>query len=107
VYQAMMMPAELDQVIKTGFTTIGPVLYVVAINERGVGAAGEAATAVPETQGPADGRRYGPGFTAYGQDFTVLIFCQLENGTIAGQSTGCFRGNMGAVLYTGGGRGIL
>ena len=105
-----MMAAQQYQVLQAGVATIGPVLDVVTIDEMGIGAAGEAATVVSEAQRPADGGRNGPGFTADGQRFAVFILGQLDEGAVAGNAAGCFRGNMWAVveagnLWVGGGIG--
>jgi hypothetical protein len=43
----MIVSAEQYQVVQARFTTIGPVSYVVSIDKSGVGAAGEAATTIP------------------------------------------------------------
>jgi hypothetical protein len=47
VHQVMIVSAEQYQVVQARFTTIGPVSYVVSIDKSGVGAAGEAATTIP------------------------------------------------------------
>ena len=49
VHQVMMMPAKQYQVVQAGFSAIGPVSYMVSIDKSRVGAAREAATAVPGT----------------------------------------------------------
>ena len=49
VHQVMMMPAKQYQVVEASLATIGPVFYMVPIDKSGVGAAREAATAVPGT----------------------------------------------------------
>ena len=47
VHQVMMAPAKEYQVVEAGFSAIGPVFYVVSIDEPRVGAAGETTPAVP------------------------------------------------------------
>ena len=47
VNEVMMVPAEQYQVVQAGFTPVGPVFYVMPIEESGVRAARKAATAVP------------------------------------------------------------
>jgi len=48
VNQPVMMATELHEVLKTCFSTIGPVSYMVTINESGVCAARETAALVSE-----------------------------------------------------------
>ena len=56
----MMMAAQLHKVLETRFAAIGPVLYMVTIDESGVGTAWKAATPVPEPQSATNGRWDGP-----------------------------------------------
>src|SRR5271154_2831820 len=57
VNQAVVQPAQRDQVIEFGRSAVGPVLDVVRIEVALVGAAGEAATGIPGVKGTADRRR--------------------------------------------------
>src|SRR5207247_1653893 len=64
VDEAMVAGAEEDEVGEARVAAVEPVADVVAVEEAGVGAAGEAAAAVAQPQGAAQGGRYGAGSSA-------------------------------------------
>ena len=47
VYQPMVETTQLQQIIETGLAAVGPVAYMVALDEVTGSAAGEHATSVP------------------------------------------------------------
>jgi len=51
--QPVVMPAEQYEVVETGVTAIGPMLYVVSVNEMLVRTAREAAIPVSGLQSPS------------------------------------------------------
>ncbi len=58
VHQAMMMPAELHQIVETGLAAVGPVLDVVPVDKALERTAGKAAAVIPGPQCTSYRRRY-------------------------------------------------
>lgn len=75
--------------------------YVVSIDKSRVGAAREAATAVPGTQCTPHRRWNGSRSAADGQRFTVFVLLDADDRAIAGNAPGRYRGNVGAVFDMG------
>jgi hypothetical protein len=48
VHQVVVVPAEQNKVVQTGFATVGPMNDVMTVDKAGMGTAREATTAVPD-----------------------------------------------------------
>jgi len=73
VDQAVVEAAEEDEVLQRRLAAVEPVVDVVAVQEAGGGAAGEAARAVADPEGAADGWGDGAGAAADVEDVAVVI----------------------------------
>jgi len=96
VHQPVMMPAEQHKVVETGLAAVGPVSYVVAIDEMPVRAAREAALPVPGLERAPHGRRDDPRLAADRQWFAIVIADDPADRGIAADTFRRFRGNAGA-----------
>jgi len=93
-----MVSAQQYQVIQAGLTAIGPVFYVMPIDESRVCASWEATAAIPDAERAAHWRWNRPGTAADGERFTVFILLDAYDRTITGNSSRCFRGNVRAIV---------
>ena len=74
------------EVVEAGFAAVGPVFYVVSVDEMAVGAAWEAAVFVSGAESAAYGWGDGAGFAGYAQGLALLVFDDAYCRTIAGYS---------------------
>jgi len=91
---------DLDKARQDKAAIVQPVPDVMAMQEAGVGATGEAATMVAELQGPANGGRNGSGAAADGHRRGVVTG-RGHQGAIAGDAPERFRGKRGSVFQGG------
>ena len=98
VDQPVMVPAQQHEVVERRLAAVRPVFDVVAVEKRTMRAAGKTAAAVPRAQGSPDNGWNGPGLAADGQRLAVLICDKPHDRGIAGDTSGCFRGNVGSVV---------
>ena len=75
-----MAGAQGDQIVQLGLAAVGPVLDVMALDEAGGGAVGEAAAAVAGVQCSFQGRRDGAGAPADIQRLAVAVLDQAHQG---------------------------
>jgi len=85
VHQAMVEPAELDEVLERGLSP-APVLDVVALDEPALVASGEPAAAVPGPERPVQRRGNLAGRTSHRQRMALVVLHQRDEGGIAGQA---------------------
>jgi hypothetical protein len=104
VHQAVMVPAQQDEVVETGFTAIGPVFDVMTVDELRMDAARVATAAIAGLQGTACGRRYRAGPPTDGEGFAVCILVDDGSGAVAGDALGrppqghLARGDVGGIV---------
>ncbi len=71
--QRMVGTAQQHEIRQLGFSAVGPVLNVVAVDIAAVGATRKSARAIAQPQCAIDGGRNRPGFAANGQRLAVQI----------------------------------
>ena len=101
VNQPVVPAAQQHEVVHASLAAVGPVADVVGVDETGAGTAGEAAALVAVVQGAADGGRDGAGFASDIQRFAPGGLVPMDDGGIAGQAPGRFRGNVAATVEFG------
>ena len=99
MHQMMVVFTEQNEVLKIGFSAIGPVLDVMTDHEAMVRAARKATAAVSGHQGSSYRWRNRACFSPNRQRFARICFLNSDGRTVARHSPRCFRGNVGTVFY--------